>query len=78
MTAAIVRILLRVEEVEGMVVGVVVATGMGEVEGMVVEEVKVMEQEGVGEAQGMEAQEALEADTIGCTVAVLGFELATA
>ena len=47
-------VIFRVEEVEGMVVGVVVATGMGEVEGMVVEEVRVMEQEGVGEAQGME------------------------
>ena len=45
------------EEVEGMVVGVVVATGMEEVEGMVVEEVKVMEQEEVGEAQGMEVGE---------------------
>ena len=39
-----------------MVVGVVVATGMGEVEGMVVEEVRVMEQEGVGEARGMEVR----------------------
>ena len=49
-------VIFRVEEVEGMVVGVVVATGMGEVEGMVVEEVRVMEQEGVGEAQGMEVR----------------------
>jgi len=77
MIAVIVRTHLRVEEVEGMVVGVVVATGMEEVEGMVVEEVKVMEQEEVGEAQGMEGQEALEGATIGYTVAVLGCELAT-
>ena len=50
--------IFRVVEVEGKAVGVVVATGMGEVEGMAVEEVRVMEQEGVGGAQGMEVGKA--------------------